>query len=97
MVRVGVNFRLRGMVRVIITVRVRSQGVPGGKLLAVQWSPRRAEWKLHGSLQFRLSLCVPGQHPMCDTLQLGLSNLLVQLLPSSANEMLIFQFHLEEY
>ena len=34
---------------------------------------------------------------MCDTLHSGLSNLLVQLLPSSANEMLIFQFHLEEY
>ena len=97
MVRVGVKFRLRGMMRVTITVRVRSQEVPGSELLEVQWSPRRAEWKLHGSLQFRLSLCVPGQHPMCDTLQLGLSNLLVQLHLSSANEMMIFQFHSEEY
>ena len=96
-IRVGLRFRLRGMVRVKFSVRVRSQEVPGGEPIAVQWSPQRAEWKLHVSLQFRLSLCVPGQHPMCDTLQLGLSNLLVQLLTSSANEMMMFQFHPEEY
>ena len=95
--RVGVKFRLRCLVRVKFSVSVRSQEVPGSEGLAVQWSPQRAEWKLRGSLQFRLSLCVPGQHPMCDTLQLGLSNLLVQLHPRSANEMMMFQFHLEEY
>ena len=96
-VRVGVKFRLRCMVRVKFSVSVRSQEVPGSERLAVQWSPQRAEWKLHGSLQFRLSLCVPGKHPMCDTLKLGLSNLLVQLHPSSANEMMMFQFYTEEY
>lgn len=96
-VRVGVKFRLRCMVRVKFSVRVRSQEFPGSERLAVQWSPQRAEWKLHASLQFRLILCMPGQHPMCDTLQLGLSNLFMQLHPSSANEMMMFQFHPEVY
>ena len=50
MVRVGVNFRLRGMVRVKVTVRFRSQEVLGGEPLAVQWSPHRVEWRLHESL-----------------------------------------------
>ena len=50
MVRVGVNFRLRGMVRVKVTVRFRSQEVLGGEILAVQWSSHRVEWRLHESL-----------------------------------------------
>lgn len=58
--RVGVKFRLRGMLRVTVSVRVSSQEVLGSELLAVQWSPRRAVWRLHGSVPFRLSLSVPG-------------------------------------
>ena len=50
MVRVGVNFRLRGMVRVKVTVRFRSQEVLGGETLAVQWSLHRVEWRPHESL-----------------------------------------------
>ena len=34
-IRVGVKFRLRGMVRVKVSVRVRSQEVPGSEPLAV--------------------------------------------------------------
>ena len=52
------------MVRVTVSVRVRAQEIPGGEPLASQWSPRKAEWWLHGSLQFRLILCVsrPASH-----------------------------------
>ena len=45
--------------RVTVSVRVRSQEVPGGKPPA-QWSPWRAEWRLQGSLQFSLGVCMPG-------------------------------------
>ena len=49
------KFKLRGMFRVTVSVRGRTQEVPGGEPLAVKFSPLRAEWRLHGSLQFRLS------------------------------------------
>ena len=60
MVRVGMKFKWRGMFRVMVSVRGRTQEVPGSEPLAVQLSPLRAEWRLHGSLQFRLSLFMPG-------------------------------------
>ena len=51
------------MVRVTVSVRVRAQEIPGGEPLASQWSPRKAEWWLHGSLQFRHSLCFKASLP----------------------------------
>ena len=36
MVRHGVRFWLRGMVRVTVSIRVRTQEVPGGEPLVVQ-------------------------------------------------------------
>ena len=96
-VRFGVKFRLRGMVRVKFSVRVRSQEFPEGEPLAAQWSPRRAKWKLHGSLRLDLVFVCQGRSPMSGILQLGLSHLLLQLHLSSGNEMMMFQFHTEKY
>ena len=83
------------MVRVMVSVRVRAQEIPGGEPLASQWSPRKAEWWLHGSLQFRLILCVSRPASRVCHYSLGLSSLLGQLHPSSGNEMIMFQFHTE--
>ena len=83
------------MVRVMVSVRVRAQEIPGSELLALQWSPRKAEWWLHGSLQFRLILCVSRPASCVCHYSLGLSSLLGQLHPSSGNEMMMFHFHTE--
>ena len=48
------------MVRITVKVRGRAKEAPDSETQAVQWSVRTAVWKLHGSLQFRLMLCVPG-------------------------------------
>ena len=48
------------MIRFTFRVRGRSKEAPDDEPLGVQWSTWRAEWRLHGSLQFRRSLCVPG-------------------------------------
>ena len=92
MVRFGMKFKLRGMFRVTVSVRGRTQEVPGGEPLAVKFSPLRAEWRLHGSLQFRLSFffSCQDQPPVCATLHLGLSNLLVQLHASNGIDMMMF-------
>lgn len=44
------------MVRVTVSVRVRSQEVLGGETLAVQWSPRRAKWRAHWRVSVIVSL-----------------------------------------
>ena len=68
-VRFGVRFRLRTMMRVTDRVKGRSKEPPDAEPLTVQWSPWRAEWRLHGSLQFRLSLLVPGPNSLvCNSL-----------------------------
>ena len=61
------KFKLRGMFRITVSVRGRTQEVPDSEPLAEKLSPLRAEWRLHGSLQFRLSFFMPGSPPMCVT------------------------------
>ena len=58
-VRLGVRFRLRSMVWVMIRVRDSSKESPGDELHAVQWSPGRAQWRAHGRVLVRLSLWLP--------------------------------------
>ena len=43
MVRVGMKFKLRGMFRITVSVRGRTQEVPGSETLAEKLSPLRAE------------------------------------------------------
>ena len=67
--RFGVRFRLRTMMWVTDRVKGRSKEPPDAEPLTVQWSPWRAEWRLHGSLQFRLSLFVSGPNSLvCNSL-----------------------------
>ena len=58
-VRLGLSFRLRSMVWVMIRVRDSSKESPGDELCAVQWSPGRAQWRVHGRVLLRLSLWLP--------------------------------------
>ena len=61
-VRVGVRVRVKWSVKVRepVRVRVRSQEAPGAEPPTVQWLPWRAECRVHGRVQLRLTLWVPG-------------------------------------
>ena len=85
-----VRFRLRFPVTGRVTVRFRSQEVPGSEPTVEQLSPRRSKLRAQGRVPVRISLLLPSPHNSLGCWSRRLRNPLGQMQPGLGNDMVSF-------